>query len=59
MNVIQEIKRINAKEAQFNQGTGTSWHDDYKDSRFIFVGGLNYEMTEGDVLTVFSQFVHV
>jgi RNA recognition motif-containing protein len=25
------------------------------DSAYVFVGGLPYELTEGDVLTVFSQ----
>jgi hypothetical protein len=25
------------------------------DSAYIFVGGLNYELTEGDVVAVFSQ----
>jgi hypothetical protein len=28
------------------------------DSAYIFVGGLNYELTEGDVVAVFSQYVH-
>lgn len=31
-------------------------HDDFKDSAYIFVGGLPYELTEGDVLCVFSQY---
>lgn len=26
------------------------------DSAYIFIGGLNYELTEGDVITVFSQY---
>lgn len=30
--------------------------DDYKDSAYIYVGGLDYELTEGDVVTIFSQF---
>lgn len=35
---------------------GSSWHDQYKDSAYIFIGGLPSELTEGDVLTIFSQF---
>ena len=34
----------------------SSWHDQYKDSAWIFVGGLNFELTEGDLLAVFSQY---
>lgn len=33
-----------------------SWHNDYKDQAYIFIGGLNRELTEGDILTVFSQY---
>ena len=31
-------------------------HDDFKDSAYVYVGGLPYELTEGDVLCVFSQY---
>lgn len=27
------------------------------DSAYIFVGGLHYDLTEGDVITIFSQSV--
>lgn len=33
-----------------------SWHTDYRDTAFIYFGGLPYELTEGDVITIFSQF---
>ncbi len=36
-----------------------SWHDDYKDSAWVYAGGLDYRLTEGDVLAVFSQFVSI
>ncbi|KAG8805118.1 hypothetical protein FRC17_005717 [Serendipita sp. 399] len=55
MNVVREINRINEKELELATGAG-SWHDQYKDSAYIFVGGLNFELTEGDVITVFSQY---
>lgn len=29
--------------------------DQYKDSAWIFIGGLPYDLTEGDVITIFSQ----
>merc|ERR1711982_103039 len=40
-------------------GTGKSWHNEYKDSAWIFTGGLPYDLTEGDVICVFSQYGEV
>ncbi|THV08138.1 hypothetical protein K435DRAFT_707713 [Dendrothele bispora CBS 962.96] len=54
MNVVKEINKIN--DAELKLGSSGSWHDDYKDSAYIFVGGLNTELTEGDVITIFSQY---
>ncbi|WVR07778.1 hypothetical protein IAU60_004821 [Kwoniella sp. DSM 27419] len=54
MNTIREINRINERELQL--GVKGSWHDEYKDSAYVFIGGLAYELTEGDVLTIFSQW---
>ncbi|KAF5371201.1 hypothetical protein D9758_004094 [Tetrapyrgos nigripes] len=54
MNIVKEINRIN--DAELKLGTTASWHDDYKDSAYIFAGGLNTELTEGDVVTIFSQY---
>ena len=33
-----------------------SWHTDYRSTAFIFIGGLPFNLTEGDVITIFSQF---
>ncbi|TCD67513.1 hypothetical protein EIP91_012318 [Steccherinum ochraceum] len=54
MNVVREINKINERELDL--GITGSWHDDYKDSAYVFVGGLNTELTEGDVITIFSQY---
>ncbi|KZO94854.1 hypothetical protein CALVIDRAFT_565260 [Calocera viscosa TUFC12733] len=54
MNVVKEIQRINDRELQL--GSQGSWHDQYKDSAYIFIGGLPYELTEGDVIAIFSQY---
>ncbi|KAM0786766.1 hypothetical protein ACM66B_002201 [Microbotryomycetes sp. NB124-2] len=54
MNTIQEIRRIN--EAELAAGTKGSWHDQYKDSAYINVSGLPFNLTEGDVITIFSQY---
>ncbi|KAJ3487730.1 hypothetical protein NLI96_g3342 [Meripilus lineatus] len=57
MNVVREINKIN--QLELDLGTKGSWHDDYKDSAYIYVGGLNNELTEGDVITIFSQYGEV
>jgi RNA-binding motif X-linked protein 2 len=36
-----------------------SWHADYKDSAYIYIGGLDIDLTEGDVITIFSQYGEV
>ncbi|KAJ2782720.1 RNA-binding protein Cwf29 [Coemansia javaensis] len=56
MNNVQEIRRINESELQRGVGAGGSWHDEYRDSAYIFVGGLPFDLTEGDVICVFSQY---
>ncbi|KAG6891317.1 hypothetical protein C0992_009198 [Termitomyces sp. T32_za158] len=56
MNVVKEINKINQLELSLGV-SGASWHDEYKDSAYIFVGGLHFDLTEGDVITIFSQQV--
>ncbi|KAF9090809.1 hypothetical protein BGX23_005681 [Mortierella sp. AD031] len=61
MNNVKEIQRLNAREAQLSTShsqTG-SWHEQYKDSAHVFVGGLPYHLTEGDIICVVSQFGEV
>eukprot|EP01083_Nonionella_stella_P112036 329097_1 len=55
MNVIREIEKINIREAELGISAAASWHAKYKDSAYIFVGGLDYNLTEGDIICVFSQ----
>ena len=57
MNVISEIQRINNLE--LTKGithTSASWHTKYKDSAWINVGNLPLNLTEGDVICIFSQY---
>lgn len=57
MNVVKEIQRINEKESRLDlNSTDSSWHARYKDSAYVFCGGLDYGLTEGDIITVFSQY---
>ena len=41
---------------ELKSGNKTSWHDQYKNSAWIFVGGLPYDLTEGDIICIFSQY---
>lgn len=52
---MKNVKKLSEQELQtLNK---TSWHDQYRESAWIFVGGLPYNLTEGDIICVFSQYV--
>lgn len=38
------------------RSTEASWHADYRDTAYIYIGGLHFDLSEGDVITIFSQF---
>lgn len=50
------ICRINERELGQGLNEKGSWHQEYKDSPYVFIGGLDYSLTEGDLRTVFSQY---
>lgn len=50
---MKNVKKLSEQELSF--GMKTSWHDQYKHSAWIFVGGLPFDLTEGDIICVFSQ----
>ncbi|PWN22649.1 RNA-binding domain-containing protein [Microstroma glucosiphilum] len=52
-----ELQRI-ARDPAASSSKG-SWHDEYRDSAVVFVGGLDSALTEGDVITIFSQYGEV
>ncbi|XP_005401291.1 PREDICTED: RNA-binding motif protein, X-linked 2 [Chinchilla lanigera] len=59
MNPLTKVKLINElneREVQLGVAEKVSWHTEYKDSAWIFLGGLPYELTEGDIICVFSQY---
>lgn len=56
---VKLIKELNEREVQLGVAEKASWHMEYKDSAWIFVGSLPYELTEGDIICVFSQFGEV
>ena len=54
---MRQLTKLNERELSAGQsGTKTSWHEQYRDSAWVFVGGLPFDLTEGDMLAVFSQY---
>ncbi|KAM3967376.1 RNA binding motif protein X-linked 2 [Aphomia sociella] len=57
MNPMTNVKNVlKLSERELSGNSKTSWHDQYKDSAWIFIGGLPYDLTEGDIICVFSQY---
>lgn len=52
---VKNIQKLNERELSMGVSKTASWHNQYKDSAWIFVGGLPYDLSEGDIITVFSQ----
>lgn len=50
---------MNSTEAALGISEEASWHAKYKDSAYIFIGGVPYDLTEGDLLAVFAQYGEV
>ncbi|KAI1922755.1 RNA-binding protein Cwf29 [Ophidiomyces ophidiicola] len=62
MNSIRQIQALNKRELENAVSSEASWHADYRDTAYIYIGGLPYDLSEGDILTIFSQFgepVHI
>ena len=56
LSKIKQIQRLNEEELNFNISESASWHYKYRDSSYIFICGFPKEVTEGDLVIVFSQF---
>ncbi|KAI4136585.1 MAG: hypothetical protein L6R39_007719 [Caloplaca ligustica] len=56
MNTIREIQRLNKLELENGVAPEASWHRDHADSAYIYIGGLPFDLSEGDIITIFSQF---
>jgi RNA-binding motif X-linked protein 2 len=62
MNSIKSIARLNDAELEQCTPPNASWHTDYRDTAYIHIGGLPLDLSEGDVLLIFSQYgnpVHI
>ncbi|KAG7010507.1 Zinc finger CCCH domain-containing protein 42, partial [Cucurbita argyrosperma subsp. argyrosperma] len=56
LTLVKRIQKINSQEASLGISEEASWHAKYKDSAYVFVGGIPYDLTEGDLLAVFAQY---
>jgi RNA-binding motif X-linked protein 2 len=56
MNQIKQVQRLNERELEKVVPSNASWHTDYRDTAYIYVGGLHLDLSEGDVITIFSQY---
>uniref|UniRef100_A0A8C2XNJ2 Uncharacterized protein n=1 Tax=Cyclopterus lumpus TaxID=8103 RepID=A0A8C2XNJ2_CYCLU len=54
---VKLINELNEREAHLGVKDSVSWHTEYRDSAWVFVGGFPYELSEGDIICVFSQYV--
>ncbi|KAL1220193.1 Zinc finger CCCH domain-containing protein 42 [Cardamine amara subsp. amara] len=59
LTLVKRIQSINAKESQLGISEEASWHAKYKDSAYVYVGGIPFDLTEGDLLAIFSQYGEV
>ena len=56
MNTIREIQSLNKRELENNVSIGGSWHRDFDDTAYVYIGGLPFDLSEGDIMTIFSQY---
>ncbi|KAJ9565277.1 hypothetical protein OSB04_001243 [Centaurea solstitialis] len=56
LTLVKRIQNINSKEASLGISEEASWHAKYKDSAYVYVGGIPFDLTEGDLLAVFAQY---
>ena len=53
---VRNTQRISRQEVVDGVSGKASWHDQFRHSAYVYAGGLPYQLTEGDVLAVFSQY---
>lgn len=59
MNPLTQVKntqKITAREAALGISDAGSWHAKYKDSAYVYAGNFAFDLTEGDLLAIFSQY---
>eukprot|EP00033_Pygsuia_biforma_P003350 GCRY01003670.1.p1 GENE.GCRY01003670.1~~GCRY01003670.1.p1 ORF type:complete len:149 (+),score=15.70 GCRY01003670.1:155-601(+) len=56
MNKVKAIETLSARELSRGYDPNSSWHSMYKQSPYVYVGGLDFRLTEGDIIAIFSQY---
>ncbi|KAG7661282.1 uncharacterized protein J8A68_005174 [[Candida] subhashii] len=56
MNSIQKINQINQKELNSNTSYKSSWHYDYRDTNYLYIGNIPFNLTSKDLIIIFSQY---
>lgn len=56
MNSIHKINAINQQELDNNVSDSASWHADYSDTPYIYIGNLEESLKEKDILAIFAQY---
>ncbi|VVC25813.1 RNA recognition motif domain [Cinara cedri] len=57
MNPLTNMRNVKKlSEQELLNLPKSSWHDEYKSSAWVFVGGLPYDLSEGDIMAIFSQY---
>ncbi|KAH8701822.1 hypothetical protein BGW36DRAFT_355974 [Talaromyces proteolyticus] len=56
MNSIRQIQALNKRELENAVPPEASWHADYRDTAYIYIGGLPFDLSEGDIVSIFSQY---
>jgi RNA-binding motif protein, X-linked 2 len=56
MNSIRQTQALNKRELEVAVPPSASWHADYRDTAYIYIGGFSFDLSEGDLLTIFSQY---
>jgi RNA-binding motif X-linked protein 2 len=50
------VKKLVDQELEKLTPAAGSWHTQYSRSAYVYIGNLDPRLTEGDIITVFSQF---
>lgn len=56
---IKAIDKLNSEEIRYGVSASASWHAQYAHSAYVYIGSLPYDLNEGDIVCVFSQFGEV
>ncbi|KAJ5451233.1 Nucleotide-binding alpha-beta plait [Penicillium cf. griseofulvum] len=51
MNSIRQVQALNKRELEHAIPPEASWHADYRDTAYIYIGGLPFDLSEGDIET--------